>query len=124
MLRKTLAAAVVVVFLLPVVIINLPRSRINAVNCAKIKRGMTEQEVERLLGAPAGDLTGKGRVFLTGGETRALYPRSDFKYWMDDDGVIEVRFDQYGKVEEAWFGRTYEPSLFEEARSYLRKVVP
>jgi hypothetical protein len=63
-------------------------ARITWANCAKIKKGMTEQEVEAILGPP-GNYTG----WPHGEPPFYWYERPAEKYWFGEEALIRVSFD-------------------------------
>jgi hypothetical protein len=85
-------------------LIPFANPRISQAVCEKIREGMTESDVEELIGAPAGDYT-------TGPVTRAPCLGTGYvvvecetrKEWISDQGAIVVRFDQNKKVVLAQF---------------------
>lgn len=71
-----------------------PAHRITFENLKEIRAGLTEQEVETILGAPAGDYS-NGRTRMWGGVS---IPRGVNKSWIADDCAIEVAFAPNGRV--------------------------
>jgi hypothetical protein len=102
--------AVVVVILLLVLVTGLwfltkPRPhQINQVGFDQITEGMTQQEVEEVLGGPPGDYTDRRWVLLVSYDNpmffRALARRED---WLSDDGSVCVAFDEGSRVVEKKF---------------------
>ena len=65
-------------------------------NIKAIKHGMTEQEVETILGAPAGNYSSlRDREAA---RLRLCYDKPGDKIWVDDQMWLGVRFDETGKV--------------------------
>jgi hypothetical protein len=80
---------------------TLPRQhRITIENIGAIRDGMTERQVETILGAPAGDYS-SGVLFdmvttqMTGSE---LMEKHGGKVWVGVNGGIWIRFDERGKA--------------------------
>jgi hypothetical protein len=71
-----------------------PTHHITMDNLEKIQGGLTEQQVETILGAPAGDYS-NGRTRTWGGVN---YPGGVNKKWIADDCAIEVAFAPNGRV--------------------------
>ena len=103
------------------VVALLPRCPINEANFAKIKVvGMSQAEVESLLGGPPGAYTsrpymfGRSRIVPTG--TAAT------KEWLGDGGLIFVDFDKDAKVFNAHFQEVtfLREDFFRRVRRYLR----
>jgi hypothetical protein len=92
-----------------------PQHRITKENIAAIKEGMTEAEVQALLGVPAGDYSSKqtGGVFILGDRPWAdsffagpdIVERDGGKFWVGDETSVWVRFDDVGQVVVVWPGR-------------------
>ncbi len=123
---------VVVVLLLALVtslwVLARPRPhRINREGFDRIEEGMTQREVEDILGRPPGDYTDRretlpdGRWKYVAGWMRGhpSYPRE----WLSDDGRVMVFFDKGGCVvgnyyfhaddwpERSWVRRVYLPLI-------------
>src|SRR5579884_64827 len=82
------------------------RTQITEANCDRIHEGMTQEEVEALLGGPPQGTAlgyGQGRY---GDDPRADPRFGKCCWWADDpeDCNIEVLFDGNGKVQWAKFG--------------------
>jgi hypothetical protein len=97
---------------------------INRENFEKIKPGMTENEVEALLGSAPGNYASKPVEWEEDSPfEEAMRSWWHCKEWIDDEGVIQVRFgDMTGKVLSADFREVYLPqdSFFGRVRSWLR----
>ena len=95
-----------------------PRHRISEGNFAAIEKGMTEKEVEAILGASAGDYSsGKVIVLIVG----ALQEDEGTKEWVGDDCCVAVRF-QDGRVVETtcWpVAPMFEESFVTKLRRWL-----
>lgn len=87
-----------------------PRSAINRTNFEAIRGGMSEAEVERLLGGPEGDYrTGEVEYDLAGGlweldnvmsapEVIRGEIRVRLATWQGDEGIVSLFFDDEGRV--------------------------
>lgn len=109
--------------------LTAPRHRITGDTIHAIDKGMTEREVEAILGAPAGDYSAgkRGGLFinkhrvrdgdLTGPEMVKMWGG---KYWVSDETSVWVRFNEAGKVEETWPGWVaYNDSFLTKLRRWL-----
>jgi hypothetical protein len=107
---------------------RLARSRlIDREHCDRIKKGMTQAEVEALLGGPPGDFTTKELIFL--GPTSCMLVAGERReYWAGDRGMLEVSFNEAdGTVVAAFLEeplRLPELSLIERVRRWLRRLWP
>lgn len=91
---------------------------INLENFAKIQPGMSESDVEAILGALAGDYSsGWVKILPPAAEVVGCWSPPVKKAWITDEGCIVVFFDESGKVVSAQF---WEPIVLEE--SLLEKV--
>ena len=96
-----------------------PRHNINADGYHKIELGMTEQEVESVLGVPAGDYgPGKGEILDDGVFTVTSYSiitDPNGNKWLADSFAITVCFDDGGLVSGKGTDEVYRPydSTFE-----------
>jgi hypothetical protein len=89
-----------------------PKSSIGRENCEKIQPGMTEAEVEEILGLPDGNHT-SGRVKIVPPPILVMGPLPPpWKDWIGDEGTIRVFFDEAGKVLATHF---LEPLRLEES---------
>jgi hypothetical protein len=94
-------------------------------HCNRITKGMSEDDVEAILGGPPGDF--------------AIHPVEychtcplplDFKcegglweFWTGDEGQIEILFDAAGTTQFVWFATgTRSPSLVEQVRAWLLRL--
>jgi hypothetical protein len=107
---------------------KLARSRlIDAEHCGRIKEGMSQAEVEAILGGPPGDFRTKPVEYW---HTCPL--PHDFEcdggrweWWTGDDGQIELLFDRHDQARFSWFATGSDPpSLAERVRAWLRRVWP
>jgi hypothetical protein len=84
-----------------------------------IKSGMTEEEVESILGCPPGDYTSDG-YFLGGSRFSFEYSKT----WAGPSGVIEVVFD--GKSRRAVLAEytpTKRSSWFARTKGFLSRLL-
>lgn len=104
--RRLILAVLGAAFLTTLVVfwITAPRHPIGRDGCEAIQLGMTEREVEAILGGPAGDYTSgrplvvvpaKPGPFLTAAEGRLI---SYVRFWKGDAGEVSVGFDRDGQV--------------------------
>src|SRR4051812_42356021 len=94
-----------------------PRHHINPETIACIEEGMTERDVEELLGVPAGDYATRpvsGR-FFEGSTPRG---RGVMKKWQADEATIWVWFDEEAKVTATFVPIVY----FREVEHFLTKL--
>jgi hypothetical protein len=86
-----------------VLLVLPPRHRINRDSFERIRDGMTEKEVESILGRPAGDYS-SGCTFVFdayhGPPDKWVWRQP--KRWTGDNGSISIYFDD-GKVEKTRF---------------------
>jgi len=97
-----------------------PRDRITAESWEKIEIGMTENQVEEILGGPGMSLD-EWEVFIK----TMKFPFSELtepnngwwigdakacKYWTSQRGCMQVNFDPQGNVSGKAFWRSLEPS--------------
>lgn len=77
-----------------------PVPQINAAACAKIQEGMTEKEVEGILGVRAGVYTAAFPLlgYDTMDDFLHIEGTAAKKHWEDRAGYINVYFDPQGKV--------------------------
>jgi hypothetical protein len=93
------------------------RHRITQENLNKIQKGMTEKQVEAMLGARPGDYSsGQTVVFFAEAKDPGiinLFEPADLvkerggKCWVADDAALWLRFDDGGHVTEVDFGMTW-----------------
>jgi hypothetical protein len=76
--------------------------RITRENVQVIEKGMTEDQVEVILGAPAGDYSSKRRFQFR----HVLAKRWSGKFWGSDEAAIWVHFDEAGPVTKVVYGLT------------------
>jgi hypothetical protein len=105
--------------------LTAPPDRINRQAFEQIENGMTELEVEWILGVPPGDHT-RGLVFIDSGEPndpitldevrRALIPLeyayASRKTWYSDQGIIDIVFDESKRVGYKQFFEACGPDQF------------
>jgi hypothetical protein len=89
----------------------------------QIKKGMSQDEVEAILGGPPGDFSTNLRFFirLDGFDAKPSWER-----WTGDEACIEVHFGEDGKVEGKSFQQGMGPGQFQlvRLRYWLRSVWP
>ena len=86
----------------------------DASDVMKVQYGMTEREVEAVLGGSASSSTPPRELPSHPG------PRGNPKYWYADAGIIEVEFDANGRVIGATFSSWgHRPNPF---RQFLRML--
>jgi hypothetical protein len=105
-----------------------PRDRINEDSWKQIQIGMTEEEVEDILGRPG--VSWEANLFPFHFELAesndTLYIRrwpferweSD-KFWTSQRACIQVRFDPRGNISGKAFWRSAEPSFLDRLRDWL-----
>ena len=105
-----------------------PRDRITAESYAKIRLGMKEKEVEKILGGPAissKEFSDRWKAWgkpltiervTSEGEVSGLS-----KKWWDRRGIMEINFDQGGRVVGKWFldGQFGESTFIDRLRDWL-----
>jgi hypothetical protein len=106
MTRRRLAVLPALVFLLAIGWVGwhsfMPEPVITEERARLIQLGMTESEVQAILGGPAGDYTGDAVVtYARGGVGDDDTGYSKGTNWWGCQGVIQVQFSQGGLVESA-----------------------
>ena len=101
-----------------------PSHRINRTGFENIRKEMTEREVEAVLGVPAGDYaTGPIRLITFGDAPKTTYFvfRPAEKKWVGNEAVIEVWFDDNGRVEDKriWGAYIAREPIFNRLRRLL-----
>jgi hypothetical protein len=97
-----------------------PRDRITAESHDMIRMGMTEKEVEDILGGPgipyqeAAQIAGE-RLDLI--DQARKWDSKNTKIWLGQRGVMTVEFDQGGEVKATAFAR--EPHFLDPLRDWL-----
>jgi hypothetical protein len=85
----------------------LPRrdDQITEANCDKIRKGMTRQELEAILGGPPDDYTSWPHAVLRlhGQEGRLRSLGVSWRAWVGEKGIILVSFDTDRKVDFVFF---------------------
>ncbi len=76
-----------------------PRHRIDREGVRELREGMSEAEVEQVLGVPAGDYSSRKRSYAGEDVTFvALYTDLDQKEWVGDEVRVSVGFGPDGKA--------------------------
>src|SRR5262249_50274236 len=91
----------------------------------QVQDGMTEQQVEELLGGPRGvyDRARRGTVMTAAG-TGPVHTRSHLSWWYFPDCVIEVGFDEGGRVSGKRIGPAPRQSLLGMAARWCELTFP
>jgi hypothetical protein len=86
------------VFLVPMPVPK-PLVRVNQAQFQRIAEGMTEAEVEDLLGGPPGDYTwGRTYVICDSMASYAMFDGEEVEEWRSDDAIIRVYFGPEGTM--------------------------
>ena len=96
--------------------------RITNENIGAIRDGMTEREVEAILGAPAGDYSsGTSELALMARRMDRESWNSGAKIWVSDEAGIYIRFDERGKavIRMSSSGGRATESFFTKLRHWL-----
>jgi hypothetical protein len=97
-----LLVLVVAGFLVPVFLLN--RTQITEARYAQIEIGITQCEVEAILGVPPGDYHHTGVPYPTGNNGAMNWNGSvRTESWWGDEGYIKVGFAESGQVSWKWF---------------------
>jgi hypothetical protein len=100
-----------------------PGRFIDQEHCARIKKGMTQGEVEAILGVPPGKYTNKNLIVLDPLSWSGRPAGERWELWFGDEGVAEVTFDGQGAVVSSTFEKGWEysgPTAMEQIRAWLR----
>ena len=116
----TLVAVIVAIWLLAAI---RPR-KLHVATFQQIKLGMTQEQVESLLGGPPGDYGvnagGKQRVSAEG---YIAPPGSIEKVWFNDNNHLEIYFDSLNRVvglyKRAGYRRSPPPPLWDRLLRYF-----
>lgn len=104
------AAALLLGFGLAISMVLLsPKDLISESGFRKIKSGMTEADVEAILGGAAGDYRSRPTYGLRGHMIWGDTPLKTQKIWFGDDFTISVFFENTGHVIGATSGTTWHP---------------
>jgi hypothetical protein len=92
-----------VLFSLSVILLGMPLllspNSIRPSRFGLVKYGMTEAQIEEILGATAGDYDGY-RSFCARQWTYPYRPEPNQKWWCSRHGALHVWFDEQGRVEQ------------------------
>jgi transcriptional regulator with XRE-family HTH domain len=102
---------------------HAPGRFIDQEHCARIKKGMTQEEVEAILGVPPGVYTKKQLFFFDMRSFSMLGAGERVATWTGDQGLVDVVFDEHGAVEFSQFEQGTElrgPSYLEQILTWLR----
>jgi hypothetical protein len=137
LLRWSVFGLALVLFLTIIVVLFRPRDPITQANWQNIRTGMTEKEVQDILGRPGMDvkqyehqLWALGKleyddVPLREPERRLEFAAGDevteYKCWIGRRGCITVTLDHTGRVQSKSFAgfRIADPNLLERLRYWL-----
>jgi hypothetical protein len=110
-------------------VVMVPRSKINRSNFARIQAGMSQQQVQDILGTPLVkvdawdeyelyDASGQIFAWADGGHFAA---GPDTDWWVGPEGCIVVDFSERREVVRTAFhpGRPMHPGWFERVRGFL-----
>ena len=97
-----------------------PTCPVTAANFAKIQRGMSARQVQAILGGQAGDYSSHA-VEYSWIEAHAPKGTAEEKFWIGNDGVARVCFDEAGTVLFSEFLKTtpHPESLVRRLRRWL-----
>jgi hypothetical protein len=123
--RWFITGVVVLLAVVTVMGLFIPRPRqppISREQFERIEQGMSREEVETILGAPPGYY--HTRHYCP--KISSSVPYVDFDFWVGDEGMVRVRFDDTGRahwmqfqeitlLDEPW----ERPSLIDRMRTWL-----
>jgi hypothetical protein len=93
---------------------------VSSARFAQVKKGMTREEVHRIVGGPPGDYSSGGRVGLA--MAPSLFPDRDYYCWLCDDRELLVWFDETETVADVVVAGVLHfgtPTLTERIRLWL-----
>lgn len=100
-MRKRIWAVFLVLFVVGCLgLVLTPRVDLSNANRDRIEVGMTETEVEAILGGPPGDYSTRD-LFVMGVETDGgslSMTRDRIEHWCADEGFLSVGFDSNGRL--------------------------
>jgi hypothetical protein len=93
-----------------------PRDRITAESYEQIRVGMTEKDVEDILGGP-----GKKPPFTSNGIFVRRGVAETFSFWIGRNGFIEIEFDNDRRVIDKYFHKVQssDPISIDRLRDWL-----
>lgn len=109
-------------------LLSLTQSPINRKNFDAIQVGWSKQQVEVLLGAAPGNYARPGAKvlrqsatlgFLRPAEESLAAMNPDWTPWLSDDGLVAIKFDHHGNVEEKGF----RPVMSPDPLSIIRRLL-
>jgi hypothetical protein len=110
---------------------KLARGRlIDQDHCDRIAEGMTQAQVEDILGGPPGDFCTESVLWFEPAYSMASAMEGQgvrFECWSGNEGQIVVAFDGQGVVRRRDFDlglRFPQPSVAERVRAWLRRLWP
>jgi hypothetical protein len=109
-----------------------PRPRIDPDSFEQLQIGMSEHDVERVMGAPAGDYSRSGRRIFYGlvdiiEGPRRRWPEFRAKEWRGDEFGVIVAFDEDGRVADKAMGTAVggvtlsSPTSLDRLRRWFRR---
>jgi hypothetical protein len=89
-----------------------PHHHINRDSFEKIRRGMTQAQVEAILGVPPGDYSFGAKIAPQGRQRPLPIGVREEEWWADEEGVV-VAFNEDRLVIECWRSLGARPDLLE-----------
>jgi len=86
--------------------LSAPGHRITEKSFSAIQKGMTEEEVEAVLGAKAGVVTGRTGIYarMWGASGIEMIKNHGGKEWVGENVSVYVRFDEAGRAKDVLLG--------------------
>jgi hypothetical protein len=100
--------------------------RTNRDSFDRVLIGMSEQEVEDLMGGPEGDYTSGPHIVIPEGSHSMMLGGGRLKEWVSDEGGILVEFDSSGKVASTAFSIVglFRRSWIERVHDFIARALP